>query len=518
MAMLAASAKGAKQGAAEAAKIMRGEAVNNPMARWDANGEVFVRTGNPTVDAMANTYLNAPFRALSAGDRIFRQSAIMRSIAEQQRVLKTQAVTDDMMLQAISDAEFATFQQRTAIGEMMQSAKRGLVRGAAERGGRVGEFVASVASETTLPFVKTPAAVLSSSVEYAAGSVASATDIARLLEEARKGLKDPNQAALVAALQKRAAERMGRQAVGALALTAGWVLAANGLLSAPVPLQKKGERDTQQMFGNAPGGSLAVGDETTMSVDRISPLGNLLTAGAAMFREMRDPENPWAQDVAQSVFSMGGAMLDNAFLQGVQDVQRATTDEGGVGRLFSNRALSAVPFNSLLRSVSRVVDPTVRDPQTLGERFAAGIPFASRSVPAKRDPLGNELTRPRGAMALVNEFVPGTLGVDRSATDPRAKVLRDLGAVLTRPTRDKNKETVEEFRQREPLLGAATRKEIDRLKSRPNWNLKTEAEKRDKIQDRVGTVRSQVTRKFRNSLQDAMRPNVARGGGAGSAF
>lgn len=521
VAMARASAQGARKGAADALKILKGESVQNPLARWDAKGETTVRTGNSTADAIINNYLNIPFRLLSAGDRVFREAAIARSLAEQQRVLGTSAVTDDMTINALVDAEFATFQQRTMLGEGAQRAKRGVIETAA-KGGAVPEFAATALMETTLPFTKTPGAVLSSSVEYAAGSIASPKDIARLLNEAQKGLKDPNQRAVVEALQKRAAERLGRQAVGALAITAGWVLAANGLLSAPVPLNKKRERDTGQMFGNTPGGSVDFG-ATTMSVDRISPLGNLLTAGAALAQELRDPQNTFAAAAAQSVFSMGGAMLDNAFLQGVQDVQRATTDEGGFERLVERRALSAVPFNSLLRSVARVVDPTVRDPQTFEERIAAGLPFASRSVPAKRDPLGNELTRPRGAMAVVNEFVPGSLGVDRSATDRQAKLLRDLDATLTRPARDRKKETVEQFREREQRLGAATRKELDRLQRLPTWNQMSAEQKRDKIDTRINAVRSNATRRFRKELDrltvpiDGLRPNVA-GGGGGSSF
>jgi hypothetical protein len=74
--------------------------------------------GNPILDG----YTQGVFRSLEAEDRIFRSMALQRSLAEQ-LALNGGKMTDEIALQAVHDAEVATFQDHGACPNSRRGAK-----------------------------------------------------------------------------------------------------------------------------------------------------------------------------------------------------------------------------------------------------------------------------------------------------------------------------------------------------------------------------------------------------------
>jgi hypothetical protein len=76
--------------------------------------------GNPILDG----YTQGVFRSLEAEDRIFRSMALQRSLSEQ-LALNGGKMTDEIALQAVHDAEVATFQDHGALSELAAGRSRG---------------------------------------------------------------------------------------------------------------------------------------------------------------------------------------------------------------------------------------------------------------------------------------------------------------------------------------------------------------------------------------------------------
>lgn len=484
------SREGAAAGVERAKRIMAGMPVEDAYGKaWEALREV--NFDNPYIDA----YVKFVFRTLNAEDAIPRMMALHRSLQEQARIMASstrllpgetiegrmaeilRVPTDDMMRQSTHDAEVATFADRTPLGEAAAGLKRGI-----ESGGVIGK----AASTLSMPFTRTPAAVATRAAEYTPlGLALAGKDMARWWAEtsqadsmSRKaaelfGLATNGDATEVTRLQRRAVDRLGRAAVGTLPIIAGYLLTEHGYMTPAFPADQK-TRNEWQLAGKQEN-SVNIGG-TWHKVDRLSPLGNLMSFGAylsyARDEYAADHGAPGTlADEAKMALgtgvataaSIGTTLSQQSFLQGIKNAQDAMADPAHKGEGWLQQTIGSVVPAFVARAAG-VVDPVQRETKdSLLGSLQSRLPGMSSSLPARVDQLGAPLEKSGGGLGgFVSNFLdPTSPRPDRSGISDVHRELTRLGYAPSRLTRDtKNGETAEEFYARREKDGIELRREL----------------------------------------------------------
>jgi len=486
LATLAASAKGARQGARDAWQILKGQGSADALQRFDIPREVNFD------NAILDTYTKTVFRLLGAEDRVFRGAALQRSLSEQARILASreglkgrprsarivellESPTDEMVLTAIRDAEVATFTDVTELS-----------RGISGFFGQLKSPAFRTAAEFVLPFKRTPAAVATRVFEYSPfGFVGGAADAWKVFRQATKGHT-------VTALQKRAAERLGRATTGASAILVGMWLYEKGLATGAAPSFNTREREQWRTEGKQPN-SILIGGKWR-NVGRLSPLGNVIALGANMAHALdANKEQTVAGRFAELAAGTVRTVADQPFVTGIRQATEAVlSPEEAAAEFGTNLAASAVPAG--VAAIARTVDPTIRRSQGVGQRIQSRIPGASKGQPAVRDVFGKEATREPGVIA--NIFDPTSPSSDRRVDDPLIREMSRVGAAIGRLKRDSD-ETPEAFEQRQITYGQRLRTRLERV-VRGEVYRRGDAEKQaEMLEDAVTDLRRQMSRRRR---------------------
>lgn len=519
------SVAGAKEGARHIGATLRGKEAALPSAagKWDEGmAETRVNTGNPAVDGLVNGYLNGPFRLLRAADNVFREAAFARSLEQQRRLANmpkaaslddaVKGSTNDMILRAIADAEIATFQNQSLIGDFGAGMKRSMEKAGGQVGRAVGEFL--------FPFVKTPGAVASSVVRYSPlGLARGAYGVGDLLLRQLREMKAQTaqhaklvasgatpaevrfsseqldeQIKLIQQLKDATVDRVGRGVLGSAVMAMGAIMAQNGMLTVKPARTDRTGRETGEVVGD-PGNTIDFGP-VKGQIDRLSPIANLLLLGAYAVKgfEERNPqsvlselrakanrtaaetqqmlaleaqreedgarlfESKWGTAIAASIAAIGNTIVEQPVFSGVKRIEDALNDPVKAAQgAFYNQFASVVPTG--VSAVARAIDATRRDTETLGENVRSRIPGVSRTVAPKTDALGTPIREPAWVRAA-NLVSPVRLTTDRTSGDtPDARVrklLKDLDIPLSRVSqREKDGETIGQARERQVLVGGA---------------------------------------------------------------
>jgi hypothetical protein len=478
-AQVRASVAGAKRGLEEARAVMQGVPIEGALQKYDFSRET--NFDNAILDGFTKTV----FRALQAGDRIFYGAAFQRSLTEQATLLAkreglagdalaarvadlsdlrqgAKSVTDDMVLQAMADAEVATFTNRGLLADLGSRAKGVL----SDRGGSTGRVV----GEVLMPFVRTPANVVSRTVEYSPlGALGTIPDVWRLVEKAMQG-------APALAEQRRIADRLGRSVVGSsTAIVAGAMLASKDRMTGTFPTDQR-TRDQWAAEGKIPN-AVRLGDRW-YSMERISPLGNLMAIGASLVHHLRENLDPLREELdpldptaaaglagVQAVGDIGKYAMEQSFLQGVNRSLDAVRDPSrGAMSFVENVAGMTVP--SVVGAVARAVDPVQRETEGVVDAVTARIPGLSKTLPAKIDRFGEPITRDGGATAALLDFTNSRR--DRTADDPIAAELQRLGVTITRRKRQGD-ESPQQFERRLREEGQILRAVVEASVSSPEY-------------------------------------------------
>lgn len=461
-AMLAAAARGAKQGVSEAGQIMRNAILRGELPVEQLSKLDLYRQTNIN-NVLLDRYTKGVFGALSAEDRIFRLSALQRAMAEQAELQAAregvkgaaqrarvaqilQAPSDELAADAILMAEHsaaqAVFQDPTALG--------GLVRGI-QRLPVVGQLVA--------PFARTPGAVATRVLEYSPlGAVGGTIDAVRVWRAATKGLDRlmiGGRSVPLGVAQRQAVEKLGRSATGLPFIWLGMVLYENGRATAGLP-KEPSQRNVFFAEGKQPNAVLV--DGKWENVGRLSPAGNLIALGAHMGEFLAGkPEATALERLAQTGAGAMRIVADQPFVTGIRQLEEATqTPLESAGELVTNTAASAVP--AVVAGVARSTDPIVRQRETLAETVKGRLPGASKTVPSRIDILGEEMTRERGIIA--NLFHPGS--PRRATTDPVVKELARVGAGIATLRKLGPEEPMPQYRERQVIYGHTLKRELER--------------------------------------------------------
>ncbi len=343
------------------------------------------------------------FASLQAGDRVFKSVAMGRSLNEQatlramneglergtkdfdDRVSWLVENDDAIILRAIQDAEIATFLNKgghTTFASLdLAAAGEGLRKDL----GPVGQVL--------MPFTRTPANILDRVLEYTpvgfAGNVSKIAKWMNGVGKAKAGEITAEELAQLQGLQREIVEQFGRGATGTLVVGLGMKLHDMGVLTGNYPSDTATRN--QWELGNVQAHSLKV-DGHYLNLDRLSPVGNLLTLGAELNRMLDNPDNSASDIATGSVGAIGKTVVEQSFLRGVQGALDALNDpERSMGRYVRQTAASVVP--SVVGSTARAIDPTMREGESVGQAVQGRIPFASRELPARIDAFGRERTR-----------------------------------------------------------------------------------------------------------------------------
>lgn len=400
-------------------------------------GEVQYKT--PLLGAV----INGVFRIVSAADRPFKRFAFEKSLREQARIMGTQAgfagaeledfivrtlpvMPDENVLRAFHDTHVATFSDMSPAAALLTGAKRGL----AEKGGQVGEVV----GDLVFPFAKVPSNVAHRVIEYTPiGMALGYGNLRRAFRLATNG--DMSEAAK---LQQYAVDQMGRSSAGIGALMAGWWLAERDLISLGFPANDQGEQGrweaTSQMDY-----SIRVGNRW-MSVKKLAPWGPLMVIGAYAQRADAGEGEESGNIVSGLLGGIVNTMADQPAFTGARQIEDIRRDPGkGVSTWVERTAASFIP--PVISRWATVVDPVMRETRggdgitsllqgRMPDAMQARIPYASQSLPARHDVLGDAV--PKEGNAFLNFFDPFNSRLDRSTQDAVRRELDRLDVGITR--------------------------------------------------------------------------------------
>lgn len=414
---------------------------------------------------LANAYVNGVFRLLSAEDKFFHTMAYTRSLEEQARLLakaegargaqladRVQVLvrkpSAQMEAQAILDANVATFKQDSEIANALMATR--------EKLGRILRKVTGASEQTAniiMPFVKTPGNIASTIIDYSPiGTVRPLLDLGGLI--AGKSAK--------AAKQREVVDALGRSSVGSAAILYGYMLAKDDKMTGFYPMEEKKQREWE-MTGRTEG-SARIGD-SWVQVNRLSPLGNLMTIGAALHQlEQEDPDV--AGVIVGSLTAPASAVYDLPMVSGVRDLFESLRP-GAAGKrgeklaqYLGRTTQGFIPAAGLVRGVARTIDTTARQTRTdggktVGRMIQSGLPGASQQLPERLTGLGESMER-GGLQSILS---PVNISRARTATDPVLREIERTGATPM-PLEQLRGESDATFDQRQRNTGRVIRNVI----------------------------------------------------------
>jgi hypothetical protein len=489
------------------------------------------------IDAAAQGFHKTVFGALGAGDAMLTHFAVRRSLAEQARVqainkgfkgadVEREAakilqgdIPIDMMMEAIGQGELATFRTRGKTARMITGGKRYLAKTSKDKslnkGTRVLAGGSYLVTEEVAPFVQTPINV--------AGRIVEASPAMGAYRLAELGVHGASRAAEVAApkqikavhdafgvkplkykngQQKAVVESLARATTAMPLIAAGWYMYGEKLMSLGYTPEKAGQR---QLTGEQEN-SWKVGDNY-ISLERISPVGNLMLMGGYMRRAWEnsgDPDvmNPWLHEertVLERAIGVGGgkdafgesllmesaegaarSLLEQTFLTGVRELLDAVsrTEKEGAKPPLSPQMFASAAVPNIIRRIDRYMDPVSRMREDPSDYLRQAVPGASIGLPPRRDPFGQEIRYEReGTSPLATAYrtmidplqTSPDLTTDADGNLNLRGLLRELDVNVAKRPRGEF-ETPQEFDERQIIEGAELEEALSNFVRSPRFN------------------------------------------------
>lgn len=444
-------------------------------------------TRAPAIPGIAGKVMRLPFRVLSATDTFFKhlltqgemhrlayRKAAAEGLTGAARAGRIQALVarpDEEMVQgAIAAAREFTFQgplKDFAFIEKWLNADNPV----------------SVAAKFIVPFFKTPTNI--------AEFVMARTPL--FAELTRQGLV--RQAFMEQGLTRgQVADYVSRNVVGAATMSAASLAlhAHEGRITGPGP-KNRAERDTLFATGWRPS-SIRVGD-LYIPHRGLEPVSSFLAVVAETAQSLR--ENPEAGVPAHAQKALAAGVknfLDQPFLQGLRTVLDVLEDPErmSAGAALRQTAASAVPAG--VAGTARMVDPTMRDPETYMETLMASTPYLSMRVRPRLTKWGEPVMR--------TSFFFGLADKPRDPQEnPVEQELRALGApaAVGFPSNyvGRRQLTKGEYNDLLSLSGRAIRRDMELLVQDPAYREAPPTARRQVISQVVRGHREQVIDQFR---------------------
>lgn len=483
--------EGAFKGAGKAFTFMKtGVDVDNTLGKID-----YKQVNLPPV---LKQYTQAVFRTLGATDKVFKETLLKKSIHElavvdgmnqglsgkklaEFTMERYANPTNQMVEQATKDALYGTFNNENALASALGKLKKSdsaLTRGA---------------TELIAPFGRTPANIASRILDYSpAGAI----------KGIAQGFKGN---------QRGAVESLARAIVGSGIIGTGYSLGKSGRMTGNYPTNPT-EQALWEATGKQPG-ALNVGGNW-QSLNRISPVGNLLSIGSGMADLGRiKPEN-----VPGAMLGVAGKnLLGQTYLQGVSGAANAIQDPQRYGKTWTSRvAQSVIP--SVIGATARATDPLQRQSNSLGESITSRIPGVRESLLPKTDVFGRTLKQESNP--LLNPFNTTKDRSDTTTNEIERLYNEYSGVSLDHPgntasisgTGIKIEITPKELYLMEKQTGGASKKIIDNIVSSPQYQNMSDYDRAKAINAVISGIRDvwklqNITSlsNFKNQLQQGIQ-------------
>lgn len=340
-----------------------------------------------------------------------------------------------------------------------------------DSGGVVG-FIGNVA----IPFVRTPAEILKQGVEY------SPLGFVNMIGS--KG---------------NIPDQLAKATIGSMVFAGSGLVVASTETTWEAPTSTKAREEFfaagRQEYSILIGGNW-------YSFSQLGPPGYPIAMAAAIKEALkgREDDETAIATAGNIVSMMAYYFTDQSYMQTVGDLADAIRgDEFKASRLLSDPPQQLVPFRSFLGWVSRIVDPIQRKvdwsagiPTSIAQSIQAQIPFASKLLPARQTPFGEDLKRP---LPFINAFSPIRVSPSRPIEEEFFQIQEDRRAGDRRDKRLRAE--AEEMAEGEVATGVPTEKRMKmadavfRLSNIRKMPEKTEYEKsvkRAKIFEKVDEI------------------------------
>jgi hypothetical protein len=515
-AVQSASRKASTDGVKQAYEILKNGATPEQLLKGEVYREVNFQ-GLGKASKIINVYANSVFRTLAAEDQVFRAYGVERSIQAQAKVLAlnearskqiaqadvlkrtrylTQNPTEAMALQAIEDAEFATFNNKNWVATGFSSMKTSIKTSAASLEGKRHHLGATAGANALLfgidwvvPFVRTPLNIGARMFDYTLG--APIKTIFHATTAMARGLTPERQHAI--------SQAIGRGSIGWGLMLLGYYKASQGEATG-VGKKDPNQRNVSEAVGEQPGAILLGGKWRKISP--LSPGGNIIAMGASLYE--RGSSMKTAGFVGD-VWQVGGqTLLDQPMLQGPSEFMDVLKDPERRGQKFiSSAAGSVVP--TVVSDIATATDPTRREyPTGPIEGLASRMPGVRTTLPEKYDVLGRPLEASR--MTAIDPFLSKTAKAETSPVD-RELAKHNIG--IGKPPKP-TAEDADEYRLRMAVRGRYILESLNGLVADPEYPSATDAEKKASLKIAVREGAMNFAREWREFASDSSFQNAAK--------
>lgn len=382
---------GSLKGIKEAGRYMwTGNYSEQFLKKWDLPKNINFK------NKILDTYTKTIFKALGAEDIVFRQMAIEKAFSEQAQLIARNekltgnafqsrvkelltTPTNEMVLNAIDAAEYATFQSKSAIGDAVVGAKRALARNDSPAA-----KATLVGLEILTPFTKTPSNIISRIVDFSPAGFIKA--IVKAVNPTTRS-------------QKAIVEDLSRAITGTGVMALGYLLAEQGFLTGGTPEDAK-DRSTLYYKGQA--SSILINGEWR-ELKRVSPIGNILIMGADIY-DLYQNQGKRGTDLASSAaFSGLQNLTEQSFLRGVSGgLDALMSPDRSAEKFVKQTTASLVP--SIVTRIAKSMDPTLRESDNIMEAVQERLPILREKLAPVRDIFGEVAKVPAGSKYWFDPF------------------------------------------------------------------------------------------------------------------
>ncbi|MEK7180242.1 MAG: hypothetical protein AAB706_02100 [Patescibacteria group bacterium] len=465
--------KGMIKGGAEAKKYLEnGFYADDILMKYDIPRQV--NFDNKFLD----TYTKTVFRTLGAEDIIFRKMAMSESLAKSAEVqainegLKGQAFkarvselltnpTAKMSVDAVDAAEYATFQSPNILADAINKFKFKL------QGKGAVKTALYVGSEITVPFVRTPSNISARLFDYTPGGFIKG--LFHLVGQ--KG-------------QQTIVKDFGRAITGSTVMALGYALAKKGLMIGNLP-SSKSEREMKLAEGKQSNSLFFLGK--WRKLDRVSPIGNLLSLGAEIARMQEEGKRGLSLAVSSGFSGLKG-LFEMSMLKGASGTIKALTQPEIYGERFAEQTISSI-VPSFIGRTAKIFDPTIKNPERIIGSIIAKIPIASKAVPTRLDIWGEEVKVGGGRLSLIDPF-----SSTEAKDDPIIKEARKIGVNIGTPSQiiSKTKLTNAEYEFYQKIQGEVLKKVLSSLIADESYRDSSRTEREKAMTSAIRKTREQI--------------------------
>ena len=333
---------------------------------------------------------------LDAGDRGFYEATFTNSINNQLVLNNTTKVTQEMIDIATSEALQRTWQDNNKYTKAVLGIRK-ILNNVNIKGYGLGDVL--------IPFAKTPANLTKAIVDYSPVGLVKTlgSDAIKLKNSLENGQYTPQ-------LQHQFVQNLGKATAGTFLYVLGYALAQAGIITG----EADDDKDVKNFMKNSLGMnsySIKIGNKS-FSYDWAQPIATPFAIMANYVKYSKDNPEASAIDKAINAMNIGTEqLLQQSFMESLNTVLN------GSGTTLENLFQSVLELPSraiptFSKQIADMVDSTQRtsfeydEPiQRAVNSVIAKIPFASKTLPASVDNLGNEIKKYGGDNNLFNVFL-----------------------------------------------------------------------------------------------------------------